>query len=105
MKISKNRDYSPNLGQTFGLEFDPETLWFNNRGLVKEAVHLSYPKPLPTEEVLAMMDDVFKMGEWIEAVQKTCKKSERTAKYWIDRLVQEGLIKSKSFGFYEKIAQ
>ncbi|MCH7575208.1 MAG: AAA family ATPase [Candidatus Marinimicrobia bacterium] len=103
LKITKNRDRSPNLGKTFGLEMDPDTLWFRNQGLVDEAAHLQYPRPPKGIDVLTKMEEKFSTKDWIQAVAEQAGSSRRTAYNWIDKLTKAGLIQMKGWGGYEKL--
>lgn len=105
IKITKNRDRSPNLQKTFGLKLDPENLWFHSVGPVQEAAHFKHPESLKGLELLSKMDDVFKTETWIKAVNSNFGKSRRTAFNWIEGLTDAGFVRFKSFGFHEKIQQ
>lgn len=105
IKITKNRDRSPNLQKTFGLKLDPENLWFHSVGPVQEAAHLRFSEPLKGVNLLSKMEDVFKTETWIKAVNSNFGKSRRTAFNWIEGLTDAGFVRFKSFGFHEKIQQ
>ncbi|MCH7575920.1 MAG: AAA family ATPase [Candidatus Marinimicrobia bacterium] len=103
LKITKNRDRSPNLNKTFALKLDPDNLWFHNQGLVKEAAHLQYPRPLKGLEVLAKMEEKFATKTWLSAVEKITGRSRRTAFNWIGKILDAGLVKMDGWGGYEKL--
>ncbi len=105
MKITKNRDCSPNLQKTFGLKLDPGTLWFSSIGAVQEAAHLRFPEPLKGLELLSKMEDVFKTETWIKAVNSNFEKSRRTAFNWLEGLTDAGFVRFKTYGFHEKVSQ
>ena len=102
-KITKNRDFSPNLLKTFGLRFDPTTLWFTITAQVNELAHLTYPKSLETDKVLEEMSDEFEATEWQAEVKRVCNKERSTAFQWLKKLEERGLVKSKAHGLYVKV--
>lgn len=104
MKITKNRDRSPNLGKTFGLRLNPTNLWFTNTGLVDEHLHLTSLSGMEASTVLAQMDEKFETSDFVMEVTGLGK-SRKTAYNWLDRLEKDGIVKKLHHGKYEKLTK
>ncbi|NQT27650.1 AAA family ATPase [candidate division KSB1 bacterium] len=101
-KITKNRDESPNHGKVFGLKLDPETLLFENKGLIDEYSHLSTGSRYDAAMILLDMDAIFTSAEFKDAVIRNGK-SKRTSNNWLNNLEANGSIRKLEHGKYQKV--
>ncbi len=103
MKITKSRGESDSRGLAIGLYYNDETKWFKRGGIVNELIHLEKPKETDRDKALIAMPNEFDTGKFLSLVTESFGKSDRTAKYWLKKMVIRGQIIKKDHGYYEKV--
>ena len=105
IKQTKQRHGSDAHRRTRLLSLNGETLWFEDRGEVSEASHISTPFEVPSggSQLLPTVlggRPIWRRKEILEACQRF-KMSDKTVDRWIDAAVEQGYLVSAGFGTYK----
>jgi len=65
--------------------------------------NLEKPKETERNKALNAMSNEFVTSRFVTFVTESLGKSERTAKYWLKKMVKRGQLIKKDHGYYEKV--